>query len=170
MRGRVPGTRGRRGGRGPANEIDEWVIRGAAKGSAPVRAVADIALDAGGFVGAELAGAEQAQVVRAGVQGRGRFHGRSPRGISWSLPCNAEASGFLSQYQAGRLLAQSAEDVRLGDVDGVDRDSHLGRHRLGRAAAQDEQLEGPPGGRFELPLDLLQQRTDDVLVVLAVPL
>src|SRR5262249_58369935 len=135
-----------------------------------VGTVADMRLEAGGFVGAELAGAEQAQAIRAGVQGRGRFHGRSPRVLDWSLSCNAGASRFLSQNQTGRLLAQAAEDVRLGEVDGVDRDSHLGRYRLGRAAAQEEQLEGLPGGRFELPFDLLQQRTDDVLVMLAVPL
>jgi hypothetical protein len=72
-------------------------------------------------------------------------------------------------HEAGRLFAQSLEDSRLGDQDGVDGQAEFRRDVRGRAAVLDLALEGPPCRRLELEADRLQQGPGDVAIVFLVP-
>src|SRR5262249_1101762 len=104
LRGRVPGARGRRGGGGPAEQANERVIGNTVQSITTVEAVADVGLDVRGFIASELAGAEQAQAVRAGGQGRGRVHGRSPGAVRGPMNrCKIAADSFTREVRPDAL-------------------------------------------------------------------
>jgi hypothetical protein len=67
------------------------------------------------------------------------------------------------------LLAESREDARFGDADGVARHAERLGHVARAPTFQDQLPEGRPGRRLELRLDQFEEPADDVPVVLLVP-
>jgi hypothetical protein len=72
--------------------------------------------------------------------------------------------------QTLNLLAQPAQNARLGDEDGVDGQAQLGRHLFGRGFVEHDAAERPPGDGPKLRLDVIEHFVRDMAIVLAVPL
>ena len=73
-----------------------------------------------------------------------------------------------SADQTLAFLPQTPENARLGDQDGVYRQSQGLGHFSGRPLLEDQEAEAFPCGRGELGLDQLHEAPDDEFVVLAV--
>src|SRR5688572_8842617 len=68
-----------------------------------------------------------------------------------------------------RFPAQPVEDTRLGDEDGVHRNSQFGSDGVRPAALHGHAIERLPRGGGEMGFDQSQQLSDDVPVMFTVP-